>query len=71
MLVPRGALSFEWGWNLLMSIRRGDELGIARCENCSVCYVFDLLSLPRSACPACRVVEDRAEVALSLVAAQA
>jgi hypothetical protein len=55
----------------LISIRRGDELGLARCEDCSVCYVFDLLSLPRSACPACRLVEDRTEVALSLVAAQA
>ena len=33
--------------------RSGDELGIARCETCSICYVFDLLSLPRSACPAC------------------
>ena len=52
-LVPRGLLSFEWGWNLLLCIRRGDELGIARCETCSICYVFDLLSLPRSACPAC------------------
>jgi hypothetical protein len=54
-----------------MSIRRGDELGIARCDDCSVCYVFDLLSLPRSACPACRVVEDRAEGALCIAAAQA
>jgi hypothetical protein len=53
LLVPRSTLSFEWGWNLLLSMRRGDELGIARCENCSVCYLFDLLSLPRSACPAC------------------
>lgn len=53
LLVPRAALSFEWGWNLLLSIRRGDELGITRCQTCSMCYVFDLLSLPRSACPAC------------------
>ena len=29
------------------------KLGIARCEACSICYVFDVLSLPRSACPAC------------------
>ena len=59
LLVPRGALTFEWGWNLLTSIRRGDELGIACCETCSVCYVFDLLSLPRSACPACLLFEQR------------
>jgi hypothetical protein len=66
VLVPRGVLSFEWGWNLLMSIRRGEELGIARCEACSVCYVFDLLSLPRSACPACRWLERRDELAVSV-----
>lgn len=53
LLVPTSAISFEWGWNLLLTIRRGEELGIARCSTCSVCYVFDLLSLPRSVCPAC------------------
>lgn len=53
VLVPRPILSFEWGWNLLSSIRRGDELAIARCENCSGGYVYDLLTLPRPACPAC------------------
>jgi len=58
MLVPGGALTFEWGWNLLLSIRRGDELGITRCQRCSVCYVFDLLSLPRSACPACLLLRQ-------------
>jgi hypothetical protein len=57
VLVPYHTLSFEWGWNLLQSIRRGDELGIARCETCRVSYIFDLLSLPRSACPACVVFE--------------
>ena len=58
LLVPRSALSFEWGWNLLVSMRRGDELGIARCDRCSICYVFDVLSLPRSACPACLLFEQ-------------
>ena len=71
VLVPRSVLSFEWGWNLLTSIRRGDELGIARCETCSVCCVFDLLLLPRSACPACLVFEQRSEVVLSVASAQA
>jgi hypothetical protein len=52
-LISRPALSFEWGWNLLTSMRRGDELGIARCEECSICYIVDLLALPRNACPAC------------------
>jgi hypothetical protein len=61
-LVPRSSLSFEWGWNLLISMRRGDELGIAHCEACSIGYVFDLLSLPRSACPACLLFEQRGNV---------
>jgi hypothetical protein len=65
LLCPHGALSFEWGWNLLLSIRRGDELGIARCERCSICYVFDLLSLPRSACPACLLVRGKASFVLA------
>jgi hypothetical protein len=68
-LVPHHSLSFEWGWNLLQSIRRGDELGIARCETCSVCYVFDLLSLPRSACPACLLFDRAQEVPCELMSA--
>lgn len=67
-LVPRSTLSFEWCWNLLVSMRRGDELGITRCDACSISYVFDALSLPRSACPACLLFEQRGE-ALPLAAA--
>jgi hypothetical protein len=62
-LVPRANLSFEWGWNLLLSIQRGDELGITRCEVCSVGYVFDLLALPQSACPACATFAHNEQVA--------
>ena len=61
-LVPRSSLSFEWCWNLLVSMRRGDELGIARCDACSTCYVFDVLSLPRSACPACLLFERHGSI---------
>ena len=64
-LVPRSALSFEWGWNLLVSMRRGDELGIACCDSCSICYVYDILSLPRSACPACALFEQRGAAPLA------
>ncbi len=59
LLVPRSPLSFEWCWNLLVSMRRGDELGIAQCDACSICYVFDILSLPRSACPGCLLFAQR------------
>jgi hypothetical protein len=68
-LIPYHSLSFEWGWNLLQSIRRGDELGIARCGKCRVCYLFDLLSLPRTACPACLLFEREREVPFELMSA--
>ena len=53
MVVAEPTLSFEWGWNLLQSIRRGDELRLAHCDVCSISYVYDQLQLPRSDCPAC------------------
>ena len=56
VLVKRPSLSFEWGWNLLLTMRRGDELGIVRCKDCSICYVVDLLALPRPRCPGCQLL---------------
>lgn len=58
LLVPRSSLTFEWGWNLLASMRRGDELGIGRCDSCSICHLFDLLAVPRGACPACLLLRE-------------
>jgi hypothetical protein len=58
-LVPRPTLNFEWGWNLLVSIRRGDELGMQQCEFCGVCYIVDLLALPKNTCPGCLMLSDR------------
>jgi hypothetical protein len=65
LLIPRSSLSFEWGWNLLISMRRGDELGITRCPSCSIDYLFDILSVPRPACPACLLFEQRGPVELA------
>ena len=62
-IVPRPTLTFEWGWNLLLSIRRGDELGVKRCEACGVCYIVDLLALPGRACPICLVLSESAKAA--------
>jgi hypothetical protein len=56
LLVSRPGLSFEWSWNLLLSIRRADELAITQCGSCSMAYVRDLLALPAEACPACAVL---------------
>lgn len=64
-LVPRTSLTFEWGWNLLVSMRRGDELGISTCETCSACHLFDLLAVPRAACPVCTVLQENEPVAAS------
>jgi hypothetical protein len=69
LLVPHHSLSFEWGWNLLQSIRRGDELGVARCQTCQVCYLFDMLTLPRAACPACVLFGQAPSVPFELLSA--
>ena len=53
MVISKPTLNFEWGWNLMQSIRRGDELRLAHCDVCSIAYVYDQLTLPRSDCPAC------------------
>jgi len=57
-LISQPELNFEWGWNLLLSIRRGDELGIARCADCSICHIVDLLALPRNQCPGCSMLSE-------------
>ncbi len=59
VVIHEPTLSFEWGWNLMQSIRRGDELSLARCDVCSTSYVYDLLALPRSNCPACLTLDSR------------
>ena len=53
LVVPQPTLSFEWCWNLLQNIRRGDELWLAHCDVCSIAYVYDQLQAPRNDCPAC------------------
>ena len=53
MVISKPTLNFEWGWNLMQRIRRGDELRLAQCDVCSIAYVYDQLALPRSDCPAC------------------
>lgn len=56
--VTQPALSFEWCWNLLLSIRRGDELGLTRCHSCAKGYIVDLLALPRNRCPVCFMLSE-------------
>ena len=63
VVVPKPTLTFEWGWNLLQSIRGGDELRLAHCDVCSISYVYDQLALPRSDCPACLTLRSPPEAA--------
>ena len=57
-VMPEPSLNFEWGWNLLLSIRRGDELGIETCDDCTTCYIVDRLALPKNRCPACSMFTE-------------
>lgn len=56
--IPKPVLTFEWSWNLLLSIRRGDELGITRCNRCLICHVVDRLALPGDRCPGCSLLRE-------------
>ena len=53
-------LSFEWAWNLLASLRAGDELTLAVCERCGGQHVRDLLSLDHEQCPSCLMLPGEA-----------
>lgn len=55
-LIPQPVHNFEWSWNLLISIRRGDELGIACCDRCANGYIVDRLALPSDHCPCCSML---------------
>ena len=59
-VVPKPTLTFEWAWNLLLTVRRGDEIGIERCRSCGTVYLRDLLTLPKAACPACPTLRPAA-----------
>lgn len=55
LLHPKGALSFEWAWNLLHNISKNDELFLAVCGGCAGRYVQDAYALDRGACPSCEI----------------
>lgn len=58
-LVVDASLSFEWSWNLLVSIRRGEEIGVRRCATCGMCCVYDTLAVPEAGCPICALFGGR------------
>lgn len=62
-VIPRPTLTFEWAWNLLLTVRRGDEIGIERCARCGTAHLRDLLTLPKATCPACPTLQQHARVA--------
>jgi hypothetical protein len=55
----RPLLNFEWAWNLLHSMSRGDELYLAACGDCRARYVQDAYALDLKSCPACEIEAQR------------
>ncbi len=52
-------LSFEWAWNLMLSIAYQDELFLATCERCRSSYVQDTYALDLKTCPSCEIQMHR------------
>lgn len=55
LLHDDAALSFEWAWNLLISISYNDELYLATCRHCRARYVQDAYALDSGTCPCCEI----------------
>lgn len=60
LLHASARLSFEWAWNLLLSIGHNDELYLATCAACRTRYVQDAYALDDRTCPACLIEADAA-----------
>ena len=52
-------LSFEWAWNLLQTISRGDELYLANCNHCAARYVQDAYAIDHAICPGCEIAKGK------------
>jgi len=48
------SISFEHAWFLLLAMARGDELSVARCEDCGGLRLRDLLARHKQTCGNCR-----------------
>ena len=59
LLHDEAELSFEWAWNLLLSISYNDELYLAVCELCLSRYVQDAYALDHAICPCCEIQTHR------------
>ena len=59
LLHDKPLLSFEWAWNLLLSIAYSDELYLAGCERCRSAYIQDAYALDLKTCPSCEIQAHR------------
>lgn len=59
LLHDKPLLSFEWAWNLMLSIAYQDELFLATCERCRSSYVQDTYALDLKTCPSCEIQMHR------------
>ena len=55
VLHPEHQLSFEWAWNLHLSLVQKHELQLAWCALCDGSYVRDAYALDYERCPFCEV----------------
>jgi hypothetical protein len=49
------SISFEHAWLLLLALRRHDEVGVARCEDCGSLRLRDLLARHKQTCGICHL----------------
>ena len=59
LLHDKPLLSFEWAWNLMLSVAYQDELYLATCERCRSNYVQDTYALDLKTCPSCEIQMHR------------
>ena len=62
-LQPNPKLSFEWAWNLYVSLVRSCELYIAWCGVCTGPYVQDAYALDYHRCPTCELKDQERQSA--------
>lgn len=59
LVSPNHRFSFESAWGLLQALTSGIELGLTRCHECGLDYLYDRLSLNYRQCPACEIRSGR------------
>ena len=59
LLHPGALFNFEWAWNLLQALSSEGDLGLTRCNDCGLDYLYDRYGLNFHQCPACEIRSGR------------